>query len=102
MSLSLNGSASATPDRPTGSERRTARIAGIFFVITFISIRRCRCMTQVLNHTHFIVGGGSDLRVELGALFEVITLIAGIGTAVALYPGRNRVGVLEQLIPWQT
>lgn len=40
----------------------------------------------MLNHTQFIVGGGGDLRVEMGALFEIITLIAGIGTAVALYP----------------
>jgi hypothetical protein len=86
MSSSPNGSASATRDRLTGSERRTARIAGIFLVITFISIPALPLYDQVLNHTRFIVGGGGDLRVEVGALFEVITLIAGIGTAVALYP----------------
>jgi Domain of unknown function (DUF4386) len=90
MSSSPNGSASATRDRLTGSERRTARIAGIFLVITFISIPALPLYDQVLNHTHFIVGGGGDLRVELGALFEVITLIAGIGTAVALYPVLRR------------
>ena len=88
MSSSPNGSASST--RPTGSERRSARIAGIFFVITFISIAALPLYDQVLNHTHFIVGGGGDLRVELGALFEVITLIAGIGTAIALYPVLRR------------
>src|ERR1700733_9909321 len=90
MSSSPNGSASATRDRAAGSERRTARIAGIFLVITFISIPALPLYDQVLNHTHFIVGGGGDLRVELGALFEVITLIAGIGTAVALYPVLKR------------
>ena len=90
MSSSPNGSASATRDRLTGSERRTARIAGIFLVITFISIPALPLYDQVLNHNHFIVGGGGDLRVELGALFEVITLIAGIGTAVALYPVLRR------------
>jgi hypothetical protein len=90
MSSSPNGSASATRDLPTGSERRAARVAGIFFVITFISIPALPLYDQVLNHTHFIVGGGGDLRVELGALFEVITLIAGIGTAVALYPVLRR------------
>jgi Domain of unknown function (DUF4386) len=36
------------------------------------------------------LGSGGDLRVELGALFEIITLIAGIGTAVALYPVLRR------------
>lgn len=90
MSSSPNGSASATRYRPTNSERRTARIAGIFFVITFISIPALPLYDQVLNHHHFIVGGGGDLRVELGALFEIITLIAGIGTAVALYPVLRR------------
>ena len=80
----------STSERPPDSERRTARIAGIFLVITFISIPALPLYDQVLNHTHFIVGGGGDLRVELGALFEIITLIAGIGTAVALYPVLRR------------
>ncbi len=90
MSSSPNGSPSATRYRPTDSERKSARIAGIFFVITFISILALPLYDQVLNHHHFIVGGGGDLRVELGALCEIITLIAGIGTAVALYPVLRR------------
>jgi Domain of unknown function (DUF4386) len=90
MSSSPNGSVSATRDCPTESERRNARIAGIFFVITFISIPALPLYDQVLNHHQFIVGGGGDLRVELGALCEIITLIASIGTAVALYPVLRR------------
>src|ERR1700680_4780748 len=90
MPSSAKESASATHDRPTDSERRAARIAGIFFVITFISIPALPLYDQVLNHTQFIVGRGGDLRVELGALFEIITLVAGIGTAVALYPVLRR------------
>jgi hypothetical protein len=74
----------------TDSERRRARIAGIFFVITFISIPALPLYDQVLNHTHFIAGGGGDARVQLGALFEILTLAAGIGTAVALYPVLRR------------
>ncbi|MHB8659341.1 MAG: DUF4386 domain-containing protein [Solirubrobacteraceae bacterium] len=78
--------------RPTDRlfERRTARIAGIFLVITFISIPALPLYDQVLNHTHFIAGSGGDLRVERGALFEIVTLIAGIGTAVAIYPVLRR------------
>jgi hypothetical protein len=83
---SLDASESATRDRPAESERRAARIAGIFFVITFISIAALPLYDQVLNNHHFIAGGGGDARVRLGALCEIITLIAGIGTAVALYP----------------
>ena len=71
--------------------RRIARIAGIFMVITFISIPALPLYDQVLNHTHFIVGGGGgDWRVYLGALFEILTLSGGIGMAVTLYPVLKR------------
>jgi len=80
------------PLEPPGEppSRRVARIAGIFMVITFISIPALPLYDQVLNHTRFIVGGGGDMRVELGALFEILTLVAGIGFAVTLYPVLKR------------
>ena len=87
---SPNGSASARRGRPTDSDRRSARIAGIFFVITFISIATLPLYDQVLNHHNFIAGSGGDLRVQLGAVCDIITLIAGIGTAAALYPVLRR------------
>jgi hypothetical protein len=59
-------------------------------VITFIAIPALPLYDQVLNHTHFIVGGGGDSRVYLGALFELLTLIGGIGMAVTLYPVLRR------------
>jgi hypothetical protein len=70
--------------------RRIARLAGIFLVITFISIPALPLYDHVLNNTDFIVGGGGDARVYLGAFFELITLIGGIGTAVTLYPVLKR------------
>jgi hypothetical protein len=83
-----NGSASAVVlDRPTrGAERKRARIAGIFFVLTFISIAALPLYHSVLNDHSFIVGSGGDMQLQLGALAEIITAIAGIGTAVTLYP----------------
>jgi hypothetical protein len=88
MSMSSsNGSASAALDPPTRARaRRTARIAGIFFVVTFISIAALPLYHPVLNDHSFIVGAGGDARVQLGAVVEIITAIAGIGTAVTLYP----------------
>ena len=81
----------APRDRPGDPpSRRVARIAGIFMVVTFISIPALPLYDQVLNHTNFIVGGGGDMRVYLGALFEILTLIAGIGMAVTLYPVLRR------------
>jgi Domain of unknown function (DUF4386) len=70
--------------------RRLARIAGIFMVITFISIPALPFDDQVLHHTSFVVGSGGDGRVYVGALFEILTLIAGIGMAVTLYPVLRR------------
>ena len=81
----------APSDRPGDPpSRRVARIAGIFMVITFISIPALPLYDQVLHHTNFVVGAGGDARVYLGALFEILTLIAGIGMAVTLFPVLRR------------
>src|SRR4051812_40431877 len=80
----------ALAQAPETPERKRARVAGIFFVVTFISIAALPLYDSVLNDTRFILGGGGDTRVELGALAEILTLIAGIGTAVALYPVLRR------------
>ena len=92
MSMSSpNGSAVAGRDGPTQAQlRRTARIAGIFFVVTFISIAALPLYDSVLHHHGFIVGAGGDTSVQLGVLAEIITLIAGVGTAVTLYPVLRR------------
>ena len=84
---SAHRSPSATQAQPEHLElRNRARIAGIFFVLTFISIAALPLYHAVLNNHSFIVGAGGDGRVELGALAEIITAVAGIGTAVTLYP----------------
>jgi Domain of unknown function (DUF4386) len=86
-SSSPNGSAGAAQ---AIAERKRARIAGIFFIVTFISIAALPLYHSVLKDHSFILGTGGDARVYLGALAEIITLIAGIGTAVALYPVLRR------------
>lgn len=70
----------------SASHRRTARIAGIWFVVTFISIAALPFYDSVLNDTRFIVGGSGDASVQLGAVAEILTAISGIGTAVTLFP----------------
>lgn len=67
--------------------RRTARIAGWLFVVTFITaIAGLLLYDPVLNDTDYIFGGGTDARISLGALFEVLLVVANIGTAVVLFP----------------
>jgi hypothetical protein len=68
-------------------QRRTARIAGVWFVITFVaSIPALLLYDPVLNDTGYILGAGADTQVQVGALLEIITAIAGIATAVVLFP----------------
>ena len=44
----------------------------------------------LLDNADYIVGNGEDTRVLWGAFFEMILIIANIGTAVALYPVLKR------------
>jgi hypothetical protein len=67
--------------------RKIALITGVFFVITFIaSIPALLLYDPVLHDQNYIVGAGADARVLWGALLEVVTAIANIATAVALFP----------------
>jgi hypothetical protein len=70
------------------SARRTARWAGIWFIITFVaSIPAALILyTPVLDDANYIVGTGADTRIFLGAFLEIILAIANIATAVVLFP----------------
>jgi hypothetical protein len=71
--------------------RRIARIAGVLFVITFVtSIPALLLYGPVLNHVGYITGAGADTRVLLGAFLELLLIIANIGTAVVLFPVLKR------------
>jgi hypothetical protein len=79
MTISLQGQ--------SPQQRRTARIAGVWFVITFVaSIPALLLYDPVLNDTGYILGAGADTRVQFGAFLEIVTAIAGIATAVVLFP----------------
>ena len=68
------------------SMRKTALVAGVFYLITFISIPTLALYGTVMNDPAYILGSGSDTGVLLGAVLELIVALAGIGTAVALFP----------------
>jgi hypothetical protein len=71
--------------------RRTALIAGLWFAGTFVfSIPAGLLYDPVLNGPGYILGGGADARVVLGALLEVLLALAGIATAVVFYPVLKR------------
>jgi hypothetical protein len=72
--------------------RRTAFLAGLLFIITFVvSIPAALVLyTPLLDHTNYIVGNGADARVAVGALLEMVLIVANIGTAVVLFPVLKR------------
>jgi hypothetical protein len=71
---------------PMSSTRKTALVAGIFYLITFISIPTLALYGPVKNHRDWILGSGGHTAVLVGGFLEVIVALAGIGTAVTLYP----------------
>ncbi len=68
--------------------RKIALITGWLFIITFITSIPAQLVlyTPVLDHANYIVGAGADNRIALGALLEMILIIANVGTAVVLFP----------------
>ena len=74
------------------STRKTALIAGVLFLITFItSIPAALLLYRpVLDHANYILGAGADTRVALGALLEILLIIANVGSAVVLFPVLKR------------
>ena len=71
---------------PMSSTRKTALVAGIFYLITFVSIPTLALYGPVKNHRDWILSSGSHTGVLVGAFLEVIVALAGIGTAITLYP----------------
>ena len=71
---------------PMSSTRKTALVAGVFYLITFISIPTLALYGPIKNHRDWILGSGSHTAVLVGAFLEVIVALAGIGTAVTLFP----------------
>jgi len=71
---------------PMDKMRKTALIAGVFYLITFISIPTLALYGPVKNHRDWILSSGAHTGVLAGGFLEVIVALAGIGTAVTLYP----------------
>ncbi len=71
-----------------GSPRTIATVTGWLFLVTYITAIPAQLVlyAPLLNDPNYIVGAGADFGVSLGALLEVILVVANIGTAVVLYP----------------
>ncbi|HET9841404.1 MAG TPA: DUF4386 domain-containing protein [Nocardioides sp.] len=78
-------SASADPTRNNG--RGHARAGGIFYLVTFaVSIPALLMLDPILNNPGYIVSGGHDTQVIWACFLDFVNALAGIGSAVAVYP----------------
>jgi len=67
------------------THRTTSLAAGALYLLTFVSIPTLALYVPVRD-PNFIVGDGPDTGVFVGGILELIVALAGIGTAIALYP----------------
>ncbi len=71
---------------PMDAMRKTALVAGLLYLLTFISIPTLALYGPVLHHLDYIVSASSDTPVLWAGILEFIVAFAGIGTALALFP----------------
>ena len=75
----------ATNQRRMSSQRKTAFAAGALYLLSFVSIPSL-FLYNPLRASNYILGHGSNTGIIVGAILEMIVALAGIGTAVALFP----------------
>lgn len=73
------------PRTPMRASRKQSLAAGIFYLLTFVSIPTLVLYSNA-HKAGFISGSGPDSSVYIGAVLEVIVALTGIGTAIALFP----------------
>ncbi len=88
--MSSTAHAPAATPSATDPMRRTSRAAGILYLVTFVSVPTLALYSGVRDEAAFVLGAGSDTGVLLAAFSEVVVALAGIGTAVVLYPVAKR------------
>ncbi len=67
------------------SHRKISLTAGILYLITFVSIPTLAIYGPVRS-ANYILSTGPDTLALIGVLLEIIVALAGIATAVVLYP----------------
>ena len=78
------------PQNAKAISRKISLAGGILYLLTFVSMPIGVLYSSILNDPNYIVGSGPDTPVVIGGILEIIVALAGIGTAVALYPVLKR------------
>lgn len=67
------------------SSRKISLTAGLLYILTFVSIPTLSIYSSVKT-AGYILGAGPDTPAIIGGILEIIVALAGISTAVVLYP----------------
>ena len=67
------------------ASRQTSLIAGILYLLTFISIPTLSLYHEI-HQPNFVLGSAPSTDVVLGGMLELVMALACIGTALAFYP----------------
>ncbi len=70
---------------PMSPLRKRSVLAGILYLLTFVSVPTLALYGDV-HGINYVTGAGSDTSVIVGGILEIIVALAGISTAVVLYP----------------
>jgi hypothetical protein len=74
------------------SFRKTALAGGILYLITFLgSIPAAILVGPALNDPAYVLGGGADQQVGLGAVFELVNVFGLIGCGIVFFSVVKRV-----------
>ena len=70
---------------PMIAQRKTSLAAGVLYLLTFVSIPTLSLYGHVKG-PNYILSAGPDTSVIIGGVLEIIVALAGIATAVVLFP----------------
>jgi hypothetical protein len=72
--------------------RRTALVAGVLYLLTFLAVGTLNLYGPLLQDSAYVLTTGDGAGVRWGALIEVVVALACVGTALTLYPLLRRQG----------
>lgn len=82
----MNTNSNAAAEQvPMTALRKTSLLAGVLYLLTFVSIPTLALYSPI-HGAEYITSPGPDTAVIIGGILEIIVALAGIGTAVVLYP----------------
>lgn len=77
--------AASAPPAVRPAHRRASLTAGALYLLTFVSVPTL-ALYRPVKTANYVLGSGPDTSAIIGGVLEIVVAIAGIGTAVALFP----------------